>query len=354
MSVTWLNITFPRGVRSIDRNYGMELPEHHYFGSDGDEHEDGGFKATVIRCEAELMTTYQNGNVDKTAEAWFEDLLTARNQRKSDILFLDNGGSHLVWLRNFNRRDRGPNMIELQLEFVETLDENLALTVLPPTIDEKIETIQDDLVKIQEEAIEENIPVDKRRFLARWNQVMALYNQATEFVARTTTRVNDLQDRINSIQNLGAGLGRELDRLSADVGEMIGDSQNLFNSLATNPLGTFAIGRSVMDTINNLKAINIGLSPPPRSQGKVARGLIRQPVSLHKVAGGESLQAIAKNVYGSSALWTVIADANDLGDPMSIEAGTELVIPVIPEEQIHGTCKKKPNLLKTEFTNDQR
>ena len=90
---------------------------------------------------------------------------------------------------------------------------------------------------------------------------------------------------------------------------------------------------------------------PPSMQHlmNIASGLIEQRVTTHQVAADESLQDIARRVYGSAPLWTVIADANDIGDPMAVDVGTVLVIPDIPPEQVHGMCKTRPKVLKAEF-----
>jgi hypothetical protein len=45
------------------------------------------------------------------------------------------------------------------------------------------------------------------------------------------------------------------------------------------------------------------------------------------VKSGERLDGIAAEEYGQSSMWRLIAEANDLDDPNTLQAGTSLVIP---------------------------
>lgn len=47
----------------------------------------------------------------------------------------------------------------------------------------------------------------------------------------------------------------------------------------------------------------------------------------HVVQGGETLNLIAHRAYGDSALWRAVAEANDVDDPLAVEAGTILTLP---------------------------
>ncbi|HSB52597.1 MAG TPA: LysM peptidoglycan-binding domain-containing protein, partial [Dissulfurispiraceae bacterium] len=46
------------------------------------------------------------------------------------------------------------------------------------------------------------------------------------------------------------------------------------------------------------------------------------------VKQGDSLWSIAVKEYGDPADWTLIAEANGIDNPRTIETGTDLVIPV--------------------------
>jgi len=50
---------------------------------------------------------------------------------------------------------------------------------------------------------------------------------------------------------------------------------------------------------------------------------------FRRVTGDQSLWAIAAAEYGDPGEWRRIADANDITDPRSVAAGTELVVPSI-------------------------
>lgn len=54
---------------------------------------------------------------------------------------------------------------------------------------------------------------------------------------------------------------------------------------------------------------------------------------VHRVVVGDSLQSLAWREYGDATVWRVIAEANDIDDPMELEPGTELLLPA--SEEIH-------------------
>ena len=49
--------------------------------------------------------------------------------------------------------------------------------------------------------------------------------------------------------------------------------------------------------------------------------------STHIVVAGDSLALLAWREYGDATAWRVIAEANDIDDPMALVPGTELVVP---------------------------
>jgi LysM repeat protein len=51
----------------------------------------------------------------------------------------------------------------------------------------------------------------------------------------------------------------------------------------------------------------------------------------HVVVAGDTLASIAFRVYGDPALWRELATANEIDDPMSLPAGTTLLIPSAQE-----------------------
>ncbi|MFJ8922330.1 LysM domain-containing protein [Streptomyces sp. LamerLS-316] len=53
----------------------------------------------------------------------------------------------------------------------------------------------------------------------------------------------------------------------------------------------------------------------------------RSARSTHTVVAGDSLALLAWREYGDATAWRVIAEANDIDDPMTLVPGTELVVP---------------------------
>jgi nucleoid-associated protein YgaU len=53
--------------------------------------------------------------------------------------------------------------------------------------------------------------------------------------------------------------------------------------------------------------------------------------STHIVVAGDSLALLAWREYGDATTWRVIAEANDIDDPMALVPGTELVLPAMSD-----------------------
>ncbi|GAB3467757.1 CIS tube protein [Actinophytocola sediminis] len=53
----------------------------------------------------------------------------------------------------------------------------------------------------------------------------------------------------------------------------------------------------------------------------------REARRTHRVVAGDSLPQLAWREYGDASAWRVIAEANDIDDPMTLVPGTELLVP---------------------------
>lgn len=62
-----------------------------------------------------------------------------------------------------------------------------------------------------------------------------------------------------------------------------------------------------------------------RPQNPTTRAIAGQGV--HTVCDGDSLPSIAYRAYGDATRWRVIAEANDVDDPLRLRRGTPLVLP---------------------------
>jgi len=60
---------------------------------------------------------------------------------------------------------------------------------------------------------------------------------------------------------------------------------------------------------------------------QVRRGLFAGPPVLHRIAGGETLSALAAQYLGDSGRWREIAQANGITNPLTLMPGASLVIP---------------------------
>ncbi|GAB3248659.1 CIS tube protein [Kineosporia babensis] len=52
-----------------------------------------------------------------------------------------------------------------------------------------------------------------------------------------------------------------------------------------------------------------------------------RPHTVHLVSPGETLDRIASRYYADPGAWRLIADANNIHDPLAVRAGTQLAIP---------------------------
>lgn len=72
------------------------------------------------------------------------------------------------------------------------------------------------------------------------------------------------------------------------------------------------------------------VAPAPEPAARAA-GVIPPAFTMRTVQAGQTMQSIAKAVYGDGGRWTVISRANPKVDPVKLKAGMELRIPVDPE-----------------------
>jgi len=345
MTVKWIAATFPMGMKTLDRNNSLDLPEHRYPGAPGDEHEALGKKALVIRAVATLPTTYLNGRVERTAEEYYSDLEKAHDLETPDTLYLENGSSHRVYLRNLVRRDISVDEIEVEMEFVETMI-GLSIVRVPPTPEMAVENIETELDLVAAQAVEANIPDTD---LSTLDRIKALYAAAQDWVSDTRGKVTAVTSGIVSVRNLGADFGSELERLSADVSELVIETTSLYNDFCADPIGTFAIGRSLRTTLNNLKGLENLIAIPPKTRGAVNKKAFLGKLKKKKVAEGDTLQTISVANYGSPHMWPEIARANGISDPADLTPGQELIIPTLTPERVASNCPGEPQLFKVEL-----
>ena len=57
----------------------------------------------------------------------------------------------------------------------------------------------------------------------------------------------------------------------------------------------------------------------------------REARRTHRVVAGDSLPQLAWREYGDATAWRVIAEANDIDDPMRLVPGAELLVPAVEE-----------------------
>ncbi|MFE1171904.1 LysM peptidoglycan-binding domain-containing protein [Streptomyces sp. NPDC058773] len=58
---------------------------------------------------------------------------------------------------------------------------------------------------------------------------------------------------------------------------------------------------------------------------------------IHRTVAGDSLASLAWREYGDATRWRLIAEANEIDDPMRLRPGTELLLPAADEEAPEGS-----------------
>lgn len=86
----------------------------------------------------------------------------------------------------------------------------------------------------------------------------------------------------------------------------------LFNASGTPLRATCSL------TLTEISASKPGQNPTSGSQSAQR---------VHTVVHGDSLPLLAYREYGDPTVWRVIAEANDIDDPMRVRPGTELLLP---------------------------
>jgi phage tail protein X len=72
---------------------------------------------------------------------------------------------------------------------------------------------------------------------------------------------------------------------------------------------------------------------PLLTQGQNPTSGALEASRTHRVVAGDTLQSLAWREYGDATAWRAIARANDIDDPMRLQAGTELLIPASASEK---------------------
>jgi len=93
------------------------------------------------------------------------------------------------------------------------------------------------------------------------------------------------------------------------------------------PDGTPIRATAALTLIQVEKDPRSGQGTPAKAQNPTTRATERMRV--HIVRAGDSLQSIAYAHYKDPGRWRVIAHANGIDDPLSLESGTELSVPLL-------------------------
>jgi nucleoid-associated protein YgaU len=104
-------------------------------------------------------------------------------------------------------------------------------------------------------------------------------------------------------------------------------------------LTSFSVDYSLFDTGGKPLRATCALTMEEASTGTAGQNPTsgsRESRHTHRVVAGDSLPQLAWREYGDATAWRVIAEANEIDDPMVLAPGTELLVPATLVSEVDG------------------
>lgn len=308
---------FNYGVKDLTVSDERDLKEHRYPNLNGAEHEDLGTMPQVFSIQVTIP-----GNAAPP-----DDLQTLKELFSEDTpgpLYLPGRGLFQCFFRKLTDTTiAGSNgRKELQLEFVETLQEDLTLERSPDELEDLEETDR------QLAALQEITSEPPSVFSTAFAVAQGVYDQVLEYTIAARQQVAALNRKITDIQDAVERPYNELQRLAAEV-EMVGNNaQSLYQSVIQYADLPYTIARRLKNTSNRLTSIARRFLPPPVDRsGRVIGEQFHGRTLVHRVIAGDTLQTVSNKYYGSGMMWECLAEANGVSDGNGLKVGQILVIP---------------------------
>lgn len=308
---------FAYGFKLLTGAQERDLKEHKYPNLPGAEHEDLGALPQVFSVE--LMIPW-----DATPPNDLQTLLDLYDEGTPGPLYLPGRGIFHCYLRKLQSlgKEGTKGRKEVQLEFVETLQEDLTLERSPDELEDLAEADR------QLSEVEEIVSAPPSVFSTSFQVAQGIYDQALDFAVSARRQVADLTRRITDIQAAVERPYNELVRLSAEVEQVANQAESLYRSVVKYADLPYTIARRLKNTKNILTSVARRFLPPPVDRlGRAIGEQFHARTLVHKVVAGETLQLIALRYYGTGMIWECLAEVNGIADGNALRTGDLLVIP---------------------------
>jgi nucleoid-associated protein YgaU len=302
-------------VLSVDRE--RDLKVFRYPNLNGAEHEDLGTMPLVFAVEVTIPGDAAAPNDRATLEALFEE-------DSPGPLYLPGRGLFLCYFRKFTdiAQAGSGGLLRAELEFVETLREDLTLERSP-------DELEDMAAADRELAALQTITAEPPSvFSTALATAQGIYDQVLDYTVTARQSVTSLTRRITEIQDAVERPYNELLRLSAVVEMTANQAASLYRSVIQYGDLPYTIARRLKNTKNILTSIARRFLPPPVDRaGRVIGEQYHGRTLVHRVVAGDTLQSVGLQYYGSGLVWECLAEANGIGDGNALAVGDLLVLP---------------------------
>lgn len=308
---------FAYGCKVLETRNEKNLKEFRYPNLSGAEHEDLGELPQVFMLQVQIP-----GDAGPPYD--LQTLMSLYQERTPGSLYLPGRGVFQCYFRKFlNTGRQGSNgLIEIELEFVETLLPSLTLERQNDELEDMDETNR----QLQE--IETIVSGPPLLFGTELTVAQGIYDSVLAFAQQGQQTVGDLNRRITEIKDAVERPYNELQRLAADVEQVANQAQSLYRSIIKYADLPYTIARRLKNTQNLLTSVARRFLPPPIDRfGRVIGELYFGPTLTHRVVNNETLQLISLRYYGTGMAWECLAEANGIPDGNNLKAGQLIVIP---------------------------
>lgn len=309
--------SFFYGMKDLTVSRERDLKEHRYPNIDGAEHEDLGTMPQVFTLLATIP-----GNA--TAPNDLQTLVDLFEEDTPGSLYLPGRGIFQCFFRRCmdTTVEGQAGRKELELEFVETLQEDLTLERSPDEMEDMAEADR------QLQVLETVAAGPPSVFSTALAVAQGVYDQVLDFAVGARQQVAALNRRIIEIQDAVERPYNELLRLSAEVEMVANNAASLQRSVIQYADLPYTLARRLQNTANILTSVARRFLPPPVD--RAARVIGEQfygRTLVHRVVAGETLQSVAAKYYGSGLHWECIAEVNGISDVNALRTGDLLVLP---------------------------
>lgn len=308
---------FPFGVKHLEGQRERDLKTHRYPNLPGADVEDMGEQPQIFTLQAMIPAMAR-------PPADFQTLSDLFAESTPGPLYLPGRGTFWCYFHKLMDTGReGTNSLkEIQMEFLEALQENLTLERTRDEL-EDIQEVDRQLLEVSDIIAQGATPAKTPLSVAEqiYSDVLHYVTTARQSIAGLTQQITDIKDAVERPYN-------ELVRLAAEVEQTANQAAALYRSVIKYADLPWTIARRLKNTANILTSIARRFMPPPVDRsGRVIGEQFHGRTLTHRVASGDTLQLISLRYYGSGLEWECLAEANGISDGNGPKVGDLIIIP---------------------------